>query len=997
MPCVETHLWSALAEKRLPAADEALVIEHAATCAACAEKLAVAQQKRLLSNDAETQALSSTQKPPTVEPAPVLARGSVIGRFVVLETLGMGGMGAVYSAYDPNLDRRVAVKTLHVTTSTDPTAHGRMLREAQAMARLNHPNVVNIFEVGEHHGAIFIAMELVPGVTLRSWERARTRSWQEVVSVFAQAGRGLAAAHAAHLVHRDFKPANVLIGDDGRVRVTDFGVARADGSLEPVGALPQAAADDSGRSGSLSEPLTRGDVVVGTIGYMSPEQTSGKVPLAQSDQFSFCICLWEALYGQRPFTGASVAEVSFALLKGPPPVRPRDSDVPTWLHAVVMRGLSREPDQRYPTMEALLADLEGPRDEWKKRAAVWGALAAVALALVATPLVLRSRQESKCAATARELDGVWDDGARDAVSMAFGRVGKPFTAAALASARRALDGYARDFLDTSAQACNQALVRAELSPNDYALESACLAQRKRELTALVSVLSAADDAVVERAGTISWGLSPVRTCTQLTRLRADPRLVLGAQDEKVSALQTSLARARPLVDAGKLAEAAPLIEQAITASRELNRRALEAEALALQASMQQAGAKYAEASDSWTKAAMAAQASGFDELLALAAVRQTTVVGFQLNKPADGRLWDALAKATIERMGGDDVLSLERITAVARLGNAEGKPLEVVQQHTDALALAKTVLGVDHPLLWKVEFDLGSSLVGAKDSRGAVPHLERALQLREKEVSADHPEVAMVQSTLANAYFFLGRAKESEAAFTRALLTRETLFGKESPRLIVTLNNFGDTFAKSGRLDEAAAMVTRAQAIAKKSYPPAHPYVQATTLTYSELLLAKGELAGATNEVNAVLSLQPPPSAPYLAEAGAVMAFIALKQGKPKDALVHARGAVAAGEQVGARSAELVLPLLARGEAELALGDVAAVKTFERALSLVDETRPWPVYSADARFGLARARRSAGASVADVRAVAEEALELYRAAAGQDTRVLQVQAFLARP
>ncbi len=192
------------------------------------------------------------------------------------------------------------------------------------------------------------------------------------------------------------------------------------------------------------------------------------------------------------------------------------------------------------------------------------------------------------------------------------------------------------------------------------------------------------------------------------------------------------------------------------------------------------------------------------------------------------------------------------------------------------------------------------------------------------------------------------------------------LFGKDSPQLVVTLNNFGDTFGKSGRLVEGGAATKRAQAIAKKSYPLGHPYVRATTLTSSEILLAKGDLAGATAEVNAVLSLQPPPSAPYLAEAWAVSAFIGLMQGKPKDALGHARSAVNAGEQVGARSAELVLPLLARGEAELSLGDAGAVKTFELALRVVDETRPWPVYSAEEALERGRRAGNAGEGSAGV-------------------------------
>ncbi|MBL8916730.1 MAG: protein kinase, partial [Archangium sp.] len=373
MPCVDSQTWSALAEGRLSADEELAIREHAATCATCAPRLAEIDQKKRLAREAPTMELSATQLPRPIEPAPVLERGAQVGRFVILETLGMGGMGAVYSAYDPNLDRKVALKTLHFSTTGDPTAHGRMLREAQAMARLSHPNVVNVFEVGENRGAIFIAMELVAGVTLRTWERAKERTWKEVVRVFLQAGQGLAAAHAAHLVHRDFKPANVLLGDDGRVRVTDFGVARADGTIEPVGPMPQAQGEDSGRfgngpgtggtastahSGSLSDPLTRGDVVVGTVGYMSPEQAAAKIPDARSDQFAFCICLWEALYGKRPFQGNSVAETTKALLEGSLPQRPRTTKVPTWLHAVMTRGLERDPEKRYPSMEALLKELD---------------------------------------------------------------------------------------------------------------------------------------------------------------------------------------------------------------------------------------------------------------------------------------------------------------------------------------------------------------------------------------------------------------------------------------------------------------------------------------------------------------------------------------------------------------------------------------------------------------------------------------------------------------
>lgn len=956
--------------------------------------------------------LSATQLPKPLEPAPVLERGEQVGRFVILDTLGMGGMGAVYSAYDPNLDRKVALKTLHFNTSADSTAHGRMLREAQAMARLSHPNVVNVFEVGENRGAIFIAMELVAGVTLRTWERAKERTWKEVVRVFLQAGQGLAAAHAAHLVHRDFKPANVLLGDDGRVRVTDFGVARADGTLEPVGPMPQAQGEDSGsaasengpgtggtgrtqHSGSLNDPLTRGDMVVGTVGYMSPEQAAAKIPDTRSDQFAFCICLWEALYGKRPFAGNSVAETTKALLDGVLPPRPRTTKVPAWLHAVMVRGLERDPEKRYPTMEALLKELDRAPDDWPRWLLPVAAVVVLAVGIAAIPFVQRAQQQNKCAEVTHELDGVWDDTVRGKVSDAFSKIGKPFTTAALASARRALDAHTREWSDAARVSCEQALVRRELSESDYRLESACLAQRRRELSALVNVLTAADEGIVERAGTLTWSLTPVRGCTQIARLKSDPRLFESGGDEKVIALQLSLARARSLIDAGKLADAAPLVDQSIAAAKELNRRALEAEALSLQASMLQAAGKFAESSDFWIRAALAAQASGFDELLALAAVRLTTVLGFHMNRPADGRLWDDIARATIERMGGDDVLSLERMMAVARLGNAEGKPLEVAQQHEQALVLAKTLLGADHPLLWKIEFDTGSSLVAAKDSRAAVPHLERSLALREREVSSDHPEVAMIRSTLANAYFFSGKTAESQEAFSRALATREKLFGVDSPRLIVTLNNYGDTLAKVGRLDEGQQLVLRAQVIAKKAYPPGHPYVMATGLTLAEILLEKDDVPNARSELEAVLNAQPPPSAPYVAEGAGVRAFISLREKKVPEALSFAAKGVEAAKQVGPRSAELMVPLLARGEALLIQKDLAAAtESFELALNIAEETKPWRVYDADARFGLARTLKLTNGPVNRIRTLSEEALALYRTNGGQTARAAKVEQFI---
>nr|WP_276603709.1 serine/threonine-protein kinase [Nannocystis pusilla] len=231
--------------------------------------------------------------------------GETIGRFTVLDRLGSGAMGAVYSAYDPKLDRKIALKLLH-TRSQDNSSRGntRLLREAQAMARLSHPNVVVVHDVGTHRQDVFLAMEFIRGKTLQAWSEERPRSWQEVVATYRQAGAGLAAAHAAGLVHRDFKPANAMVGEDGRVRVLDFGLcATTTARIEP-----------NLRAGSGAElPLWVGREFVGTPAYMSPEQFRAEVVGAASDQFSFCVALYEALYGQRPFAGETTQSIALSV------------------------------------------------------------------------------------------------------------------------------------------------------------------------------------------------------------------------------------------------------------------------------------------------------------------------------------------------------------------------------------------------------------------------------------------------------------------------------------------------------------------------------------------------------------------------------------------------------------------------------------------------------------------------------------------------------------
>src|SRR5258707_610263 len=236
-------------------------------------------------------------------------------------------MGVVYAAYDPELDRKVAVKLLRAeadTKSNARAAQARLLREAQAMARLSHPNVISVHDVGALGTQVFIAMEFVEGKTLTRWLKEKPLTPREIVQTFLQAGKGLAAAHAAGLVHRDFKPDNVLIGNDGRIKVLDFGLARAveDVVGDAPTLPPQVVASGLSTPRQLEARLTRSGAFLGTPAYMAPEQLLGKTIDARADQFSFCVALYEALYGERPFAANSIEEVASAVVESkirPPP------------------------------------------------------------------------------------------------------------------------------------------------------------------------------------------------------------------------------------------------------------------------------------------------------------------------------------------------------------------------------------------------------------------------------------------------------------------------------------------------------------------------------------------------------------------------------------------------------------------------------------------------------------------------------------------------------
>src|SRR4051812_8898529 len=362
--CLSESTIVGLLERGLPGEQRAEIEAHLDACASC--RRVVVDFTAVLTGSSTAAEDHTTHPARSSDHGPALELGAIVGRFVVLGLIGRGGMGTVYTSYDPELDRNIALKLLHPRARTVDRARARILAEAQAMARISHPGVVAVYEVGTSRDRVFAAMELVEGTTLRAWITERPRSWREVVAVFLLAGEGLAAAHAAGVVHRDFKPENVLLGRDGRVKVSDFG---------------------------LSSPSTAGGgAVAGTPGYLPVEALRGEAVDHRADQFAFCVALYEALHGRRPFSARTADDLAAEVRRGPVLDR-RTRGVPNRLDSIVRRGLALAPEDRHASMRELLDALRRTASRRSaRRAAAAAVVAAVALGAVAVLAVELARE-----------------------------------------------------------------------------------------------------------------------------------------------------------------------------------------------------------------------------------------------------------------------------------------------------------------------------------------------------------------------------------------------------------------------------------------------------------------------------------------------------------------------------------------------------------------------------------------------------------------------------
>lgn len=742
-----------------------------------------------------------------------------IGRFVVESRLGVGGMGAVFRAHDPALDRPVALKLLRGEARPDEQA--RLRREAQALARLSHPHVVKVFEAGLHGTRAYIAMELVDGISLDAWLAARSRTLHEILDAFIQAGEGLAAAHTAGFVHRDFKPSNVMMGADGRVRVLDFGLAWAD-PLSISNEDPSGAVSSELSPAMWSSDLTRTGALLGTPAYMSPEQLGAKPATEASDQFAFCVAIYQALYRCHPFSDENGGQDLMGnVLTGRLRPTPSAPAVPARIRRAVTRGLSLAPEERWPSIARLLDELRRARrpPTWRRTLAI-GTAAVGMLAGGVWLAAAREPADAACSGAEARLAEVWGPSARTRVEQALLGTGLAYAEPTWARVEQGLDGYAASWRATWEDACERtASGRQPAARLDAQL--ACLERLRRAMGAQIEVLGTADRTVVEQAVTAVAGLQRSEACLD----PFDRSLPSTNEDAELAArheaLEQRIEQAAALTNAGKYDEALATAEAADEEARALAHPPIEAAAALRLGLVQQKQGAFEAAEASLDRAYFLAHRLGDDATARRAAVALCNVVGLDRQDYERGLEWARHAEAEAER-SPDPLAMADVLQARALVLMQRGEHERALAELERALGLRREH-GADDPLEQAgVLADMGIVQRKLERREAAIASQEQALAVQEEALGPDHPVVGQTLHNLAVAYLVAKRKDDAERAIRRSLAIDEAALGPEHPRLATTLSNLGMILERQGRPAEAEQAMQRAIAIMEASGAQLH-------------------------------------------------------------------------------------------------------------------------------------------------------------------------------
>jgi tetratricopeptide (TPR) repeat protein/predicted Ser/Thr protein kinase len=783
-----------------------------------------------------------------------------LGRYQVISEAGHGALGVVMRAYDPRLRREVALKRVRTRhgEDRDAEAEARLLREARALASLAHPNVAAVYDVEEMDGAVLMAMEFVEGETLEAWIAARLRTWREVLRVMTPAVRGLAAAHDVGLVHRDFKPGNVIVGADGRVRVVDFGLARAadspadSSSPRHLGAPPSA--DDVGPDAST---LTAMGTIVGTPAYMAPEQHRGGSADARSDQYAFCVTLWEALWGKRPFAGDldELGRAKHAGVTSTPPGR----RTPAWLRRVVLRGLSPEPDKRFASMHELLVQVvrAGTRAWIARAAAVAAVLLLGVVAVQGWSSAQRARIVESCEAEGAAITQVWNDEARAAVRGALGAMGIGGASNVADRTLPWLDAYADEWSRARAQACIATSVERIQSAETLDRSRWCLDERRMELAALVDELSHTETVVMQRAVQAAAGLPRIGPCREGDALARLPPPPPEPRSERLERVRRELATVRARAWSGRYAEALEMAQAVISRAEQIDWPPLHASAqLHLGMTFLQRG-RYEDAENILTEAYFGAVAVDATEVSFEAARLLTVVVGEWRGRRGEGFHWGRLAEVEERRLSDEDGLRTAlRLNAVAILHDTAGDFREARRLHEQALAIREREFGTDHPALAASLINLAIVVADGGEREKAEALNLRAITLLESTLGSDHPQLGSALVNLALLRSEGGAPERARPMYERALGIFETAFGESHPNVAVALRGLAHCHMAASEYDSARELFSRALAIREELLPPDHANIASSLHDLGQVQLETGEHERARELLERALSIR---------------------------------------------------------------------------------------------------------------------------------------------
>jgi tetratricopeptide (TPR) repeat protein/predicted Ser/Thr protein kinase len=803
-PCLGTETLTAVLEGSISASTRARVEQHASRCASC---------RRLLSSLARSGTPVGKGDHAVIPPAHTIAPGTRFERYIVTGEIATGGMGVVYAAHDPELDRLVAIKRLHGNSS--PRLQERLRREAQAMAQLAHPNVVTVYDVGVFDDELFITMEYVDGETLASWLKT-PRSPGEILNAFCAAARGLAAAHSARIIHRDFKPENVLIGSDGRVRVGDFGLALPSDARGPRAPSPGPVPSARCPPTELTAPGT----LLGTPHYIAPELYGGAEADARSDQFSFCVALFAALYGVLPFDGDDLETLASSVCAGRmrDPVDARRRRIPRRVRAALRRGLARDPSARFVSMDSLLVHLTPRRRRWP-----WLVGAAIVLGAIAWTAILApaERPDLRCTGAAAEFATAWNPERRRATAAAFAATRAIYADAASHRVADLLDRYAAGWIQAHTDVCRATRILGEQTEATLDLRMVCLGRRRQSVDALVAALLSADASTVARSLDAVSRLPELSACADLAALRQivsppDDAATRGRLAGLTQRLVDAQARSETDAFAAGLAMVKPLAQEA----HALGYLPFEAEVLLLKGTIENQLGALADAEETFKSAVWAAEAGRHDEVAANAWAHLVLLVGYSREQFARGREIAPRATAAIARLGGHLGFESYLERALGAIDLREQKLASAITHLERAVTLSERAYGADH---LRVAPSL-ESLAVAQLEQGkvdrAVDLLERTLGIYERAVGPDHPYVAHTLHNLGNAHIAARSYAIAEHELRRALAIRQAALGPNHRDIPETLVALGRALQGTGQFDEALVVDRGAMAIAEKALPP---------------------------------------------------------------------------------------------------------------------------------------------------------------------------------